>query len=323
MASSGGRHGAAAATSLLAAPSRTRTVAPEVLAAAVVGRPAHATNPLNPFATSTEVKAASRAFERGASSAQIRAEVEALKRRTAELQELKNAQKVPSRRVLKAQRDEIGAALTQVESAMGGLGMTAPGSIKSSSTSKLQLPSVDRLVDPGVVPDHIVAQFRSEYKQQMLKAAERKAERKAAKQAQQQQAQQQQEPELPRPESELEAFRRSRARDVSFALSLGDSTASRAPKRDVSFAQFVGAEATPEEAMSPGGRRRTEPSESRVERAPQLRAGARGPKPASMPAHSANGRAHWSYSMQAMLTDGQCLWRQVHFFLLCVNHQEL
>ena len=82
--------------------------------------PQHLTSALNPLASTAEVKAiAAAAYARGASSKEIKAEVDALladRKRTAELQQVKERRELhPHRRELKAQRAELKQLITRVE----------------------------------------------------------------------------------------------------------------------------------------------------------------------------------------------------------------
>ena len=87
---------------------------------------------MNPLASEFEVKAA---IARDDSSAPLRAELQALRKQTAELQALKAqpGSKMPSRRMLKAQRDAIQSMIESVE---GDLGMAAPAAASSPAQTR-------------------------------------------------------------------------------------------------------------------------------------------------------------------------------------------
>ena len=160
---------------------------------------------MNPLVTTDVRKAAERAFRRGGSSAQVLAEVEALKKakeRTSQLLELRDQIKTtprdqrPSRRTFKAARDELREVLTETQAQLTQITdpkSAAPDAAAAQATGKraVQFQSNATSFVPGVsfqmkppvldpreiVPPELQEKFRQEYREQQRAAA---AERAAA-----------------------------------------------------------------------------------------------------------------------------------------------
>lgn len=261
-----------AAAAMLAQPKRSSSLNPVLPARA---GPAHVANVLNPLATTSEIKVAERAFRQGASSVQIRAEVEALKQRTAELQALKSdssSKKIP-RRVLKAQRDEIKEMISKVNSEMtlapSAAHTSAPTAASRAAVARArgtrgagaaaalrpELRELPPVLDPtALVPDDVKERFRAEYREKQRQEAAAELERAEQERAQRRAAAVD---GAVRQQLSLEEFRVVRGvaprtpPDPKAASALVHGVRSRQP-----FVQFGAAQTLPDEASSPTGKRR-------------------------------------------------------------------
>lgn len=164
--------------------------------------PQHVPSALNPLVSRDVRNAAEKAFRRGASSAQVLAEVEALKaakERTAQLKDLRDQtrEQRPSRRTLKSHRAELHDLLSTVQTQLTTLdpNAAAPAAARPNQgnrTVQFQessfVPGVSfqskapvlemkpPVLDPKeIVPPHMVEQFREEFRESQRKAAAERA----------------------------------------------------------------------------------------------------------------------------------------------------
>lgn len=231
--------------------------------------PQHGVSALNPFASSAEVKEiAAKAYSRGASSAQIKAEVDALvaaKKRTAELQELKAKRELhPHRRDLKSERAELKKLMTTVKGELTTLttpqpDSSAPPQHYRARVHPQQLQLKPNILDPQeIVPEEVQRRFREEYREMQRR---KRAQEKAVSFLQEQEAEQRLQ-SLPSVEarSSLEEWRAQSGHAIAAPpapTDLGERT--HGVHRRAVFAQFGGSQTLPQEGGSPMGKRRTAP----------------------------------------------------------------
>ena len=247
-------------------------------------------DPLNPLATTREIREmAGRAFERGASSAAIRAEIAEMKKRTAALQALRmkpTREERPSRRTLKAQRAEINQQLAQVQTDIAARGGPAPPP-PAAMPPRQQRPKGPELkpaiLDPReIVPPHMIEKFREEFRASQMRAAEERLAEMTLNRGQQQDngtarmlAAADNLPRLPeaswsrrlqheRPALEegptLEEFQRQHGFAVATPPEAkGVRSRVHGVQNRRAFAQFPGSQSISEEGASPSGKRRIAP----------------------------------------------------------------
>lgn len=236
----------------------------------------HTASALNPLASAAEVKAiAAAAFSRGASSAQIRAEIEALqkaKQRTAELQELKQKRELhPHRRDLKAQRAELKELLGKVQTELTTVSQPPPPApVVGRRKPPQQRSQVQELLQPTLqlkapvldptesVPASMVDRFREEYREMQRKAAAERQASAAAAELRLPPIAGGEDPHTQYADRQtLEDWRTMRGHALKAPVTPPDlKQRTHGSQRRAVFAQFGGAQSLSEEGASPSGKRR-------------------------------------------------------------------
>ena len=258
----------------------------------------HSASPLNPLVPAAEVRAAAAAaFNRGATSAQVRAEVAALtqlKEHTQQLRELKGERREarPNRRALKKEREEIRGMIERVQTELKPAGapptrrVPAPDdpnerwnahahaaahphahAAANPPTLELKPP----ILDPTeIVPAHIRERFRDEYRQSQRAKAELESKAKESERLLAHMALHMDDA-LPQIGGPARAGRRAGQPAADSRHGAMEEFQPKAPAdlktrrhgadRHRVFSQFVGAQSLSQEGGSPKGRRRIVPPE--------------------------------------------------------------